>query len=289
VHSASAMVIVPDPRDTAGLMKAIQRHRVTLFPGVPALYNALNNAPGIERADLTSVKACLSGSAPIAPEVQQRFEKLTGATIVEGFGLSETSPITHANPLRGQRKIGSVGLPVCDTDARIVGVEDPDQELPVGEAGELALKGPQVMQGYWGRPDETAGALREGWFLTGDLAVMDEEGYFRIVGRKKDMINCNGLKVFPDEVDAVLLSHEDVLEAATIGIPHPEKIETVKSFVVCKPGRQLGAEELTAFLRERLAPYKVPREIEFLGELPKSTVMKVLRRELREREIARRS
>jgi long-chain acyl-CoA synthetase len=289
VHSASAMVLVPDPRDTQGLMKAIERNRVTLFPGVPALYNALNHAPGIERADLRRVKACLSGSAPIATEVQQRFESLTGATIVEGFGLSETSPITHANPLFGQRRIGSVGLPVCDTDARIVDVEDPDRHVPSGEAGELLLKGPQVMQGYWNRPEETASALRDGWFLTGDLALVDAEGYFRIVGRKKDMINCNGLKVFPDEVDGIMLSHEYVLEAATIGVPDPERIEIVKSFVVPRPGHTLDRGRLEAFLRERLAPYKVPREIEFLDELPKSTVMKVLRRELREREIARRA
>ena len=287
VQGASAMVLVPDPRDVRGLMQAIQRHRVTVFPGVPALYNSLNNYPGIERCDLRSVRVCLSGSAPIAPDVLERFERLTGAKIVEGYGMSETSPLTHANPLHGERRIGWVGLPVSDTDARIVDVEDPARLVPAGEPGELALRGPQVMQGYWKRPDETALVLRDGWLLTGDLAVMAPDGYFQIVGRKKDMINCSGMKVYPDEVDAVLLAHESVLEAATIGVPHPTKGEFVKSFVVKKPGKDLAVEALLPFLRERLAPYKVPREIEFLTELPKSTVLKVLRRELRERELAK--
>ncbi len=287
VHGASAMVLVPDPRDARGLMKAIERHRVTVFPGVPALYNSLNNWPGIEECDLRSVKVCLSGSAPIAPEVLERFERLTGARIIEGYGMSETSPLTHANPLSGERRIGWVGLPVSDTDARIVDVEDPARRIPAGEPGELALKGPQVMRGYWNRPDESALVLKDGWLLTGDLALMSPEGYFRIVGRKKDMINVGGFKVFPDEVDGELHAHPGVLEAATIGVPHPTRGEYVKSFVVAKPGVALTIAELQAFLRERLAPYKVPRELEFLAELPKSTVMKVLRRELRERELAK--
>jgi long-chain acyl-CoA synthetase len=290
VHGASAMVLVPDPRDTRSLMRAIERHRVTVFPGVPALYNTLNHWPGIERCDLGSVKVCLSGSAPIAPDVLERFEALTGARIVEGYGMSETSPLTHANPLQGERRIGWVGLPVSDTEARIVDVEDPARLIPPGEAGELALRGPQVMQGYWKRPDETALVLRDGWLLTGDLALMSADGYFRIVGRKKDMVNVSGFKVFPDEVDAELHAHPGVLEAATIGVPHPTRGEYVKSFVVAKPGAPAPTvEALTAFLRERLAPYKVPREIEFLPELPKSTVLKVLRRELRAREIAKQS
>jgi long-chain acyl-CoA synthetase len=230
---------------------------------------------------------CLSGSAPIAPDVLERFERLTGAKIVEGYGMSETSPLTHANPLEGERRIGWVGLPVSDTDARIVDVEDAERLLPAGEAGELALRGPQVMRGYWKRADETALVLRDGWMLTGDLAVMSSDGYFQIVGRKKDMISVGGMKVYPDEVDAVLHSHESVLESATIGVPHPHKGEFVKSFVVRKPGKGLEVDDLLPFLRERLAPYKVPREIEFLAELPKSTVMKVLRRELRERELGK--
>lgn len=289
VQGASAMVLVPDPRDARALLKAIERHRVTVFPGVPSLYNSLNNWPGIEKCDLGSVKVCLSGSAPIAPDVLERFERLTGAKIVEGYGMSETSPLTHANPLYGERKIGWVGLPVCDTDARIVDVEDPARLIPAGESGELALRGPQVMQGYWNRPDETALVLRDGWLLTGDLAVMSPGGYFQIVGRKKDMINVGGFKVFPDEVDAVLHGHPAVLEAATIGVPRPAHGEFVKSFVVRKPGQTLETEALRAYLGERLAPYKVPREVEFLAELPKSTVLKILRRELRERELGKRA
>jgi len=288
IHGAAAQVLLPDPRDAKALLHAIEKHRVTIFPGVPALYNALNNYPGVDRRDLSSVKACLSGSAPIAPEVLARFEQLTGAKIVEGYGMSESSPLTHANPLNGERRIGTVGLPVSDTEARIVDVDDPARVLAHGEAGELAMRGPQIMQGYWNRPDETAKTLVGGWLLTGDLAQMDADGYFKIVGRKKDMINCGGMKVFPDEVDAELLAHPAILEAATIGVPHPEKGEAVKSFVVLKPGQHLAAEALTAWLRERLAPYKVPRELEFLPELPKSTVMKILRRELRDRELAKR-
>ena len=283
VHSAAAIALIPNPRDVKAIVGMIEKRRVTVFPAVPAMFNALNNFPGIEGRDVRSIKACFSGSAPIPPDVLERFEKLTGARILEGFGLSETSPVTHVNPLRGTRKIGSIGIPVSDTDARVVDVDDPTRELRVGEEGELLLRGPQVMREYWKQPAETAEALRDGWLHTGDLAAMDEDGYFRIVGRKKDMINCSGLKVFPDEVDAVLVSHDDILEAATIGVPHPTRGETVKSFVVLRPGGTLTEADVTAFCRDRLAAYKVPREVEFLAELPKSTVLKVLRRELRNR------
>ena len=285
------MVLVSDPRDARGIAESIAKHRVTIFPGVPAMYNALNNLPGIDRIDISSVRGCLSGSAPIARDVQERFESLTGARIVEGFGMSETSPVTHANPFHGKRKLGSIGVPVMDTDARIVDVDDPSKELSAGEEGELAIRGPQVMQGYWKRPDETEKTIVDGWLLTGDLGTMDEEGYFRIVGRKKDMINISGFKVFPDEVDDVLMAHEAVLEAATIGVPDPKRGEIVKSFVVLKDPTDSGttADGLQRYCREVLAAYKVPREIEFIDELPKSTVLKVLRRELRDREIARRA
>ena len=289
VFCAGAMVLVADPRDVKTLVRSIAEQRVTVFPGVPSLYNSLNNYPGIEAIDVRSVKGCLSGSAPIPVQVLERFERLTGARIVEGFGMSETSPLTHANPFLGKRKVGTVGIPVADTDAKIVDAEDPARELPVGFEGELAVRGPQIMLGYWQRPDETEKTVKDGWLFTGDLASMDEDGFFKIVGRKKDMINASGFKVFPDEVDAVLVSHEAVLEAATIGIPHPSRGEIVKSFVVLKPGHPVETEDLTRHCRERLAPYKVPREIEFLTALPKSTVLKVLRRELRERELAKRS
>ena len=282
------LVLLPNPRDTKALVRAIAKHRVTLFPGVPTLFNSLNNFPGIEKVDVRSVKSCFSGSAPIAKDVLERFEILTGARIIEGFGMSETSPVTHVNPLGGLRKIGSVGIPVSDTEARVVSVEDGHTELAPGAEGELVIRGPQVMVGYWQRPDETQKTLIDGWMHTGDLAAMDEQGYFRIVGRIKDMINFNGMKVFPDEVDGVLMSHPKVLEAATIGVPDPERIESVKAFVVLRPGQQASAEELRAFCRTQLAGYKVPYEVEFLSELPKSSVLKILRRELRDRELARR-
>ncbi|MEM6567240.1 MAG: long-chain fatty acid--CoA ligase [Planctomycetota bacterium] len=286
VWAGSKMVLVPNPRDIPALVKAITKHRVTLFPGVPALFNAINNFPGIEGLDMTSVKSCFSGSAPIARDVQERFEALTKSTIIEGFGMSETSPVTHVNPLYGTRKIGSIGIPVSSTDSKVVDAEDDSKELSVGEEGELLVRGPQVMQGYWNREEETQEALAGGWMHTGDLASMDEEGFFRIVGRKKDMINCSGLKVFPDEVDEVLMAHPAILEAATIGVPDPDRGETVKSFIVLHEGATLTTEEVEAYSREHLAAYKVPRKVEFLEELPKSSVMKILRRELRDREEA---
>ena len=285
---AGTIVLVPNPRDVGALVHAITKRRATIFPGVPALYNSLNNHPGIEDVDLSSVRYCLSGSAPLPPDVMQRFEALTGSIIIEGYGMSETSPLTHGNPLKGDRRIGTVGIPVPDTDACVVDVDDPRRELACGQEGELLMRGPQVMKGYWNRPDETALTLLDGWIRTGDLASVDEDGYFRIVGRKKDMINCSGLKVFPDEVDAVLMAHEKVLEAATIGVPAGSHGETVKSFLVVQPGMTLTEDEVRAYCEENLAPYKHPREIEFLDELPKSTVLKVLRRELRDREEAKR-
>ena len=288
VYTAATMVLIANPRDSGGLVKATEAHGVTIFPGVPALYNSMNNYEGIDHADVSSVRYCLSGSAPIPPDVLNRFEQLTGAKIIEGFGMSETSPITHANPLQGERRIGSIGIPVSNTDARIVDAEDPDVELACGQEGELIVRGPQVMTGYWKRPDETAATMHGEWLRTGDLATVDEDGYFRIVGRKKDMINCSGMKVFPDEIDALLMAHDDILEAATIGIPHPTRGETVKSFVVLQPGAGLTSEAIEAYCRENLAAYKIPRAIEFLDELPKSSVLKILRRELRDREVAKR-
>jgi long-chain acyl-CoA synthetase len=284
IWSGSKMVLVPNPRDIPALVKAITKHKVTLFPGVPALFNAINNFPGIENLDMTSVKSCFSGSAPIAKDVQEKFEALTNSTIIEGFGMSETSPVTHVNPLYGTRKIGSIGIPVSSTDAKIVDAEDDSKELAVGEEGELLVRGPQVMQGYWNREEESAEALAGGWMHTGDLASMDEDGFFRICGRKKDMINCSGLKVFPDEVDEVLMGHPAVLEAATIGVPDPERGETVKSFIVLNEGATLTEAEVETYAREHLAAYKIPRKVEFMDELPKSSVMKILRRELRDRE-----
>ena len=288
VFSGGALAMVANPRDPKLVAKTIEKHGVTLFPAVPAMFNALNHLPGIEKIDISSVKSCFSGSAPLPLDTMRRFEELTGSVIVEGFGMSETSPVTHCNPLKGLRLEGSVGIPVSNTDARIVDIDDPSKEVPQGEEGELVVRGPQVMRGYLGRDDETAKTIQDGWLLTGDLAKVDEEGYFYIVGRKKDMINASGMKVFPDEVDEVLMGHSKILEAATIGVPDEERTETVKSFIVLQPGQQMDRDEVREFCKGELAPYKIPYEVEFIDELPKSTVLKVLRRELRDREIEKR-
>jgi len=288
IYAGGACVFQANPRDIPSVLKGLSKHKVTIFPAVPNLFNAINNFPGVENFDLKSLKICVSGSAPITDEVLQTFEALSDSVIIEGFGMSETSPVATCNPIQRARKIGMVGIPVSDTEAKVVDVDDPSQEKPLGEEGELILRGPQVMQGYWKRPDETAKTIRDGWLHTGDLAIMDEDGFFKIVGRIKDMINCSGLKVYPDEVDGVLGAHEKILEAATIGIPDEKRGETVKSFIVTHPGVSMTVEEVEAFARENLAAYKVPREIEFIEELPKSTVLKVLRRELRDMELAKR-
>lgn len=288
IYKGGHIVLIPNPRDVDAMIKAIVKHRVSLLPAVPAMYNAINQKPGVDQLDLSCIKMCNSGSAPLPVDVMERFEELTGARIAEGFGLTETSPVTHSNPFHGTRKKGSVGVPVSDTDAKIVDMDDGVTEMPVGEEGELLLRGPQIMKGYWKRPEATAEAIKDGWFYSGDLAVMDEDGFFRIVGRKKDMIICSGYNVYPDEIDRVLMSHDSVLEAATIGIPDEKRGETVKSFVVLKPAHDATPDELIAHCRESLAAYKIPRQIAFRDSLPKSTVLKILRRELRDEELAAR-
>jgi len=286
VHAGAHMVLAPNPRDIPDIVKSIAKYRVTVFPAVPALFVAINNYPRIETLDISSVKGCFSGSAPLPVEVLERFEELTGGKITEGFGLTETSPVTHANPLNGLRKPGSIGIPFPGTDAKIVDVETGERELGVNEEGELCVKGPQIMAGYWKRPDETAKTLKDGWIHTGDLAKVDEDGYCYIVGRKKDMLVSSGFNVYPDEIDGVIFTHPAVLEAATIGIPDEKRGESAKSFVVLKPGETCSKQALLEHCQKLLAAYKVPKEIEFLPELPKSSMMKVLRRELRDREAA---
>ena len=285
IYIAATMVLLPNPRDIPGLIKAIEGQRATIAPLVPALFNAINQFPGVDRRDLSSVKVCVSGSAPLPVNVQERFERLTGGKICEGFGLTETSPITHINPLQGVRKNGTIGVPVPDTDCRVVDIATGTHDVAPGQEGELLIRGPQVMLGYWNQPDETANVLRSGWLYTGDLAMMDADGFFTIVGRKKEMIDASGYKVYPDEVDRVLMSHPAVLEAATIGVPDPKRGETVKSFVVLKPGATATAEAILAHCRENLAPYKIPAGIEFRVELPKSAALKILRRTLLDEEL----
>ena len=287
VHAGAATILMPDPRDIRQLIKSIVKHKVTVFPTVPAQINAINNYPGIENRDLTSIKACVSGSAPLPVDVLEKFEKLTGSKIVEGFGLTEASPVTHCTPLLGQRKVGSIGIPLPETDAKVVNLEDGTTEMPHGETGELVIRGPQVMKGYWQQPDATQETIKDGWLHTGDIAVIDENGFFAIVGRKKELIIAGGYNIYPDEIDRVLMAHPAVLEAATIGIPDEKRGETVKSFVVLAEGQTATVEELIEFTRRELAAYKIPRQIEFRGELPKSTVLKILRRELREQELAK--
>ena len=275
------LVLLPRPEIKA-IVEAIEKHQVTLFPGVPTLYVAFNNFPGIERRDLKSVRACISGSAPLPLEVAERFERLTGAKLVEGYGLTEASPVTHCNPLYGERRLGSVGLPFPGVDAKVV--DEEGRELPPGEVGELAVKGPNVMKGYWNRPEETQKTLKDGWLFTGDLAKMDQDGYFYLVDRKKDMIIAGGYNIYPREVEEVLYQHEAVQEAAVVGVPDPYRGETVAAFLVLKPEYQgkVSEKDIERFCRQNLAAYKVPRIIQFRESLPKSSVGKILRRELRE-------
>ncbi len=278
----ATLVILPDPRNILDLLHAIQYHRVTYFPAAPTLYNAINNHPDVQagEADLTSIKACISGSAPLRQQTKERFESLTGGRIIEGYGLSEAPTATHCNPLQGENRFGSIGLPLPDVDARIVSLEDGQTDAPVGEAGELVIKSPQVMQGYHNMPAETAIALRDGWLFTGDIARMDAEGYFYIVDRKKDLIKPGGMEVWPGEVEAVLASHPQVAEAAVAGVPDDYRGETVKAWVVLKPGENVTGSELQAWCRISLAAFKIPTHFEFLTQLPKTAVGKVLKREL---------
>ncbi|SEB14668.1 long-chain acyl-CoA synthetase [Thalassobacillus cyri] len=260
------------------VLELIQTYRPTFFPGVPTMYNAFINHPDVESYGLNCLKFCSSGSAPLPIDVIHRFEKVTGATIGEGYGMSETSPSTHRNPTQGVRKIGSIGIPFPGTDSKVVDVEG--SELPPGSVGELIIHGPQVMKGYWKNPEETAKSLKNGWIHTGDLATMDEDGYFYIVGRKKELIISGGFNVYPQEIEGVLYEHPEVKEAAAIGIPDDYSGERVKAYVVLNEGAKTTSGELTNFCQERLTRYKVPKEIEIRDSLPRNSVGKLLKRHL---------
>jgi long-chain acyl-CoA synthetase len=281
IHLAATLVLILQPNIKA-IVDAIVAERPTFFTGIPALFVALNSYHDIDKVDLTAIKAVFSGAAPLPVEVMEKFEARTGARIAEAYGMTEASSVTHVNPLKGQRKFGSIGVPIIGTDAKIVDTEDPTRELPQGEVGELMVKGPQVMQGYWNAPDETAHTLIDGWVRTGDVARMDEEGYFYIVDRKKDMILSAGYNVYPREVEEVLYQHPKVLEAAVIGLPDDMRGEKITAYLVLKPGETATAAEIRAFCRERLAQYKQPRTIVFRDNLPKALTGKILRRQLRE-------
>ena len=281
-----ATIVLETRPDVDEILKLINKYHPTQFPGVPALYNGINHHPKRSQYDLRSIRICLSGSAPLPLEVAKTFEAETGGRVVEGYGLSETSPVTHANPIRGERRAGSVGLPVPGTDQRVVDVETGTRVLPPMETGELCVRGPQVMLGYYHQPKETEAVLQDGWFKTGDIAYLDADGYCFIVDRKKDLINVGGLKVYPREVEEVLFQHPAVADAAVVGVPDAELGEAVRAFVVTKPGAKVTSEELIQFVRDRVAHYKAPRLVEFRSALPRSGVQKVLRRELRAEAMA---
>lgn len=283
VMEANKMVLLPK-FDAETTLKTIQKQRPTLFPGAPTIYIGLLNHPKINEYDLSSIDSCISGSSALPVEVQQNFEKITGGKLVEGYGLTETSPVTHANFLWDEPRVkGSIGLPWPDTDAAIKSSET-GEFLPPGEVGEICVKGPQVMKGYWNRPDETEQTLKDGWLLTGDLGYMDERGYFYVVDRKKDMIIAGGYNIYPREIEEVLYEHEAVQEVVAAGVPHPYRGETVKAYIVLKDGANVTEEELNQFVRKQLAAYKVPRIYEFREELPKTAIGKILRRKLIEED-----
>ncbi len=271
------------------VLKTIDKQKPTLFPGVPTIYVAINNAPDLHKYDIKSIRICISGAAPLPVEVQQQFEKNTGGRLVEGYGLSETSPVTHANPVYGKRKPGSIGLPMPDTEYKIVDVETGEKELPIGEIGEICLRGPQVMEGYLNMPEETAQSIRNGWFYTGDIAKADEEGYAYIVDRKKDMVIAGGYNIYPRDIEEVLYTHPKIMEVAVAGINDPYRGETIKAYIVLKDGETMTADEVYEHCKANLAPYKVPKMVEFRAELPKTMIGKVLRRMLREEEEAKNS
>ena len=283
-----SMIMIPNARDIPDVLANIDKYHPTIFPGVPTLYNAINNNKEVAagKYHLRSIKACISGSAPLLRETKEKFEALTGGIVFEGFGLSEAPTATHCNPLLGQNKTGSIGMPMSDVESKIISLDDGVSVLSTGEIGELIIRGPQVMKGYHNMPTETSNTLRDmgdggaPWLFTGDIARMDEDGYFYIVDRKKELIKPGGYQVWPREVEEVIIAHPKVLDVGVAGIPDPYRGETVKAWIVIKPGETITEDEIKTFCKEKLANYKVPTHIEFRNELPKTTVGKILRREL---------
>jgi long-chain acyl-CoA synthetase len=286
VLGGAAMVLLPR-WDTDQVLKAINRYKPAFFPGVPTMYVALNNHPEVTKYDLRSIKLCNSGAAPLPVEVQQQFEALTGGKLSEGYGLSEAPTATHSNPVAGLRKTGSIGVPLPDVEAKIMDGETGEKEMPQGEIGELAIRAPQVMKGYWNRPDETKMVLRNGWLYTGDMARIDEDGFFSIVDRKKELIIAGGFNIYPREIEECLYENPKIKEAVTYGVPDPYRGQTVKVAIVLKEGETATADEIIEFCQPLLAKYKVPKIVEFRDELPKSLIGKILRRVLVEEEEAK--
>jgi long-chain acyl-CoA synthetase len=286
ISLAAKMVLLPrfDPQTA---LESIQRHKVTVFCGVPTMYSVLLANPELGRFDLTSIRVCISGASPLPPQVQKKFMDITGGFLAEGYGLTEASPVTHCNPVDKTMRtvrLGSIGLPLPDTDARIVDVETSEKTLKPDETGELAVKGPQVMRGYWNKPEETSLVLRDGWLLTGDIAKMDRDGYFYITDRKKDLIKYKDYSVYPREIEDLIYEHSAVKLCAVVGKPDPMVGEIPKAFIVLKDGAKATEAEIMAFVNEKVAPYKAVREVEFRKELPISAAGKVLRRVLQEEE-----
>jgi long-chain acyl-CoA synthetase len=279
-------ILVPKPQPEP-LLEAIGKFKPTFAPLVPTMYIGMLNHPNINQTDLSSIKGCFSGSAPLPIEVIREFEKKTGAVIVEGFGMTESTPVTHINPFGGKRKVGSIGIPIPNTEARIVDLSDGKTDMPVGESGELIIRGPQVMKGYLNKPEETEKTIIDGWLYTGDIAQMDSDGYFFIVDRKKDMIISGGLNVYPRDIEEVFYAHPKVQEATAIGVPHPTRGEAVKVYVVLKSGETATEKELMEYCKQNLATYKLPTSIEFRPELPKSNVGKILKKNLRDEQKAK--
>lgn len=288
VYRGCKVVLVPNPRDIDDVLGNIETFRTTLFPGVPALYNAINNHPKVQSGeiDLSSLQLCLSGSAPLPEATREAFERFSSGSVREGFGMSEAPTATHVNPIYKENRPGSIGLPLPEMDMRIVSLEDGETDVAVGEIGELVMAGPNVMAGYHGMLEETRNVLREKdgkrWLYTGDIACMDDDGYFYIVDRKKDMALIGGYNVYPTAVENAIAAHASVLEVGVAAIPHPEREgqEALKAWIVLKPGETLGADEVIEFLGDKLAPYEIPRRVNFIAELPKTAIGKTLRREL---------
>ena len=284
IYTAAESIILPR-FDLEEVLNTIKNEQPTTFPGVPTMYVAITNHPRAEEYGINCIETCNSGSAPMPVELLRTFERKTGSKILEGYGLSEASPTTHCNPPFAERKAGSVGIGMPSTEYKIVDLATGTQEVPAGELGEVIIKGPQVMKGYWNMPDETANTLRDGWLYTGDIAKVDEDGYLYIVDRKKDLIIASGFNIYPRDIEEVLYEHPAVQEAVVIGVPDPYRGEDVKAIIVLKAGKEASQQEIIQYCRENLAAYKVPRSIEFREQLPKTSVGKILRRSLREEEV----
>jgi long-chain acyl-CoA synthetase len=279
-------ILVPRPEPKINI-DIIKKYQPTFLPGVPTIFVGLLAEAAFRRLDFSNLKGFFSGAAPLAADTIRDLKELTGAYICEVYGSTETAPVATVTPWGGVIKPGTVGIPVPDTDVKIVAVDDHTREMPQGETGEIAVKGPQIMKGYYKKPEETAAVLKDGWFLTGDIGRFDADGYLTVVDRKKDMIIAGGYNIYPVELDDVLFDHPKILEACCIGVPDTYRGETVKAFIVVKAGETLSEAEVIQYCKERLAPYKVPKQVEFIAELPKSAVGKILRRKLRDQELAK--